>query len=88
MCFERFQIWTSLGLGWGHPFFPNICIERKSLAASYVLSVFKPSVVYLNCVDKSAAEIATLIAEKLRKREAPPPLPGQIDWSEQSWAVT
>eukprot|EP00434_Breviolum_minutum_P024409 symbB.v1.2.021556.t1/scaffold1847.1/size122519/9 len=55
---------------------PNHKYDKKNLAASYVLSVFKPSVVYLNCVDKSAEEIATLIAAKLRKREAPPTLPG------------
>ena len=42
--------------------------DKKCLAQGYVLSVFKPGVVYLDCQEKSAKDIATEIAKHLYKR--------------------
>ena len=46
---------------------PEHVYDKKYLAQGYVLSVFKPSVVFLKCRDKSERQIAVEIAKNLQK---------------------
>ena len=46
---------------------PEHKYDKKGLAKGYILSVFKPSVVYLDCQDKSERDIAANIAKHLSK---------------------
>ena len=46
---------------------PEHKYDKKCLAKGYIVSVFKPSVVYLDCKDKSERYIAANIAKQLQK---------------------
>ena len=47
---------------------PTHKFDQENLAKSYIAMVFKPSVVYLDCRNKSEIDIATEIAKHLQKR--------------------
>ena len=49
---------------------PEHKYDKKCLAQGYILSIFKPSVVYLDCQGKSEADVAADIAKELRKLKA------------------
>ena len=46
---------------------PEHTYDKKGMAKKYILSVFKPGLVYLDCRNKSERDIAADIAEKLQK---------------------
>ena len=48
---------------------PEHKYDKKCLAKGYIVSVFKPGVVYLDCQDKSERDIAADIANHLLKRK-------------------
>lgn len=48
---------------------PDHKYDKKNLARKYILSVFKPCVVFLDCREKSEREIAAEIAKSLQKRK-------------------
>ena len=48
---------------------PGHAFDKESLAQGYILSVFKPSVVFLECREKSEIEIAAQIANVLQRQK-------------------
>ena len=72
MCIPRTNGWNHFGCRvWGvvRPGGPGHAFDKEYLAQGYILSVFKPSVVFLDCREKSEMEIAAQIANALQSHK-------------------